>query len=133
MGDPRYFGGSIPFVKISDVTASDRRTLRETAASVTEAGSKRSRLIPKGSLILSNSGTICVPIFLGVPACIHDGFVAFEGLPDEVSQEYLFHFFNYVRPHLRDKHKQGVTQVNLNTTIVGEITIPLPPLAEQKQ
>jgi type I restriction enzyme, S subunit len=133
MGDPRYFGGPIPFVKISDVTASDGRTLRTTIASVTEAGAKRSRLIQKGSLILSNSGTICVPIFLGVAACIHDGFVTFEGLRNDVFQNYLFHFFHYVRPYLRDKHKQGVTQVNLNTTIVGEITIPLPPLAEQKR
>jgi len=89
--------------------------------------------MPKGALVLSNSGTICVPIFLGVPACIHDGFVAFDGLPEEISQEYLFHFFNYVRPHLRDKHKQGVTQVNLNTTIVGEIVLPLPPSNEQKR
>lgn len=89
--------------------------------------------MPKGALVLSNSGTICVPIFLGVPACIHDGFVAFDGLPEEISQDYLFHFFNYVRPHLRDKHKQGVTQVNLNTTIVGEIVLPLPPSNEQKR
>ncbi len=133
MGDPRYFGGPIPFVKISDVTASDGRTLRETAASVTVEGSQRSRLIRAASLILSNSGTICVPVFLGVDACIHDGFVAFDKLSGGVSQEYLFHFFNFVRPHLRNKHKQGVTQVNLNTSIVGNICIPLPPLAEQKR
>ena len=133
MGDPRYFGGSIPFVKISDVTASDGRTLRETTTTVTEDGSQRSRLLKAGSLILSNSATICVPVFLGVDACIHDGFVAFDKLSSDVSQEYLFHFFNYVRPHLRNKHKQGVTQVNLNTGIVADITIPLPPLAEQKR
>jgi type I restriction enzyme S subunit len=133
MGDPRFFGGPIPFVKISDVTASDGRVLKETSASVTIEGSKRSRLLPKGTLILSNSGTICVPVFLGVDACIHDGFVTFDDLPPEISGEFLFHFFNYVRPFLRDKHKQGVTQVNLNTGIVGEIPFPLPPLAEQRR
>lgn len=133
MGDPRYFGGPIPFVKISDVTASDGRILLRTSASVTVEGSKRSRLLPKGTLILSNSGTICVPVFLGVDACIHDGFVTFDDLPEEISTAYLFHFFNYVRPFLRDKHKQGVTQVNLNTGIVGEISFPLPPLNEQKR
>jgi type I restriction enzyme, S subunit len=133
MGDPRYFGGAIPFVKISDVTASNGRVLNETSASVTIEGSKRSRLLPKGTLILSNSGTICVPVFLGVDACIHDGFVTFDDLPPDISGEFLFHFFNYVRPFLRYKHKQGVTQVNLNTGIVSEIPFPLPPLAEQRR
>ena len=133
MGDPRYFGGDIPFVKISDVTASDRRTLRKTAFSVTEEGAKRSRLLEAGELILSNSGTVCVPIFLGMQACIHDGFVAFQNLDEKVEQDYFYHFFNYLRPKIREKHKQGVTQVNLNTTIVGELEIPLPPLDEQKR
>lgn len=78
MGDPRYFGGDIPFIKISDVTRSDGRYVYESETTVNEEGSKKSRLIKQGSIILSNSGTVCVPVFLGVKACIHDGFVAFD-------------------------------------------------------
>lgn len=132
-GSPLYFGGDIPFVKISDVTASDGRTLRHTADSVNEDGATKSRLIGSGRLILSNSGTVCVPIFLGFDACIHDGFVAFDALPQEIRQDFLYHFFNYIRPFILTKHKQGVTQVNLNTGIVSEIQIDVPPLNEQRR
>ena|SRR3984957_2191908 len=132
MGDPRYFGGTIPFVKIADVTRSDGRILLETETKVTIDGASRSRLIPAGRLILTNSATVCVPVFLGVDACIHDGFVAFEGLADFVYQEYLYYFFKYIRPYVLDEHKQGVTQVNLNTGIVGEMVLLLPPPREQQ-
>ena len=78
MGDPRYFSGTIPFVKISDVTRSDGFQLSDTVTKVTEEGCKRSRYLKKGeNSYLSNSGTVCVPIFLGVDACIHDGSVCF--------------------------------------------------------
>src|ERR1700721_2523108 len=100
MGDPRYFGGTIPFVKISDVTRSDGINLYDIEARVTKEGAKRSRLIKKGRLILTNSATVCVPIFLGVDACFHDGFVAFDALPDAIDQKYLYHFFKYIRPFI---------------------------------
>lgn len=133
MGDPRYFGGDIPFIKISDVTRSDGRYVYESETTVNEEGSKKSRLIKQGSIILSNSGTVCVPVFLGVKACIHDGFVAFDRFPESINQEYLYYFFKYIRPYILNKHKQGVTQVNLNTQIVGEIEFIFPPTEEQKR
>lgn len=40
MGDPRYFGGTIPFVKISDVTRSDGFHLYDVETKVTEDGAK---------------------------------------------------------------------------------------------
>ena len=131
MGSPKYFNGDIPFIKISDVTKIKTKNIYDSDTKVNEAGSKKSRLLPKGSLILSNSGTICVPKFLGVDACIHDGFVSFLNLNNAVSKEYLFHFFHFIRPYIIQKHKQGVTQVNLNTKIVSEFDLLLPPAEEQ--
>jgi type I restriction enzyme S subunit len=133
MGDPRYFNGNIPFIKISDVTCSDGITVHSSETKVNEEGAKKSRLLQKGTLVLSNSGTVCVPIFLGVDACIHDGFVTFDSLSEEIDRKYLYHFFKYIRPYILDKHKQGVTQVNLNTTLVGEIDLLFPPANEQKR
>ena len=80
-GDPKYFGGTIPWIMIADVTRTKGRYLTETRETVTEAGAEKSRYLPKGSLILSNSGTVCVPKFLGVAGCIHDGFVTFPKNP----------------------------------------------------
>jgi type I restriction enzyme S subunit len=97
MGDPRYFGGTIPFIKIADVTRSNGTTVYEAETMVTAEGALRSRQLSAGRLILTNSATVCVPIFLGVDACIHDGFVAFEGLPNFVCQKFLYYFFKYIR------------------------------------
>jgi type I restriction enzyme, S subunit len=133
MGDPRYFIGEIPFIKISDVTRSKGKTVLKTETKVNIAGAQKSRLLPKGSLILSNSGTVCVPKFLAVDACIHDGFVSFLNLPNEISQNYLYYFFYYIRPYIIEKHRQGITQVNLNTEIVGDFDLRIAPACEQKR
>ncbi len=64
MGDPRYFGGTIPFIKIADVTSSNGLVVYDSETKVTSEGALRSRLLKKGSLILTNSATVCVPVFL---------------------------------------------------------------------
>lgn len=132
-GDPRYFGGNIPWIMISDISREKGKFLTQTKDHVTETGAKKSRLLEKGSLILSNSGTVCVPKILGVDGCIHDGFVTFPTLAKNIELLYVYYWFEYIRPKIIRENKQGVTQVNLNTTIVKNIEIPIPPLNEQKR
>jgi type I restriction enzyme, S subunit len=131
-GDPRYFGGSIPWIMISDVTRQPGKYLVETREGVTEEGSKLSRRLPLGSLILSNSGTVCVPKILKVEGCIHDGFVSFNRLEKHVELDFAYWWFEHVRQQIIQENRQGVTQVNLNTSIVREIHFPLVPRSEQK-
>jgi len=133
MGDPKYFNGNIPFIKIGDITKLSSKYVLNSKTKVNEQGTKKSRLLSKGSLILSNSGTICIPKFLGVDACIHDGFVSFKDLPEYIDVNFLFEFFNYIRPYVIQKNKQGVTQVNLNTEIEGDIDLLIPAKEEQEQ
>ena len=130
-GDPRYFGGSIPWIMIADLSRQPGKYLFGTREHVTEAGAAKSRRIPAGSLILSNSATVCVPKILKVEGCIHDGFVAFPTLKDNASLDFAYYWFEYVRPTLIQENRQGITQVNLNTGIVRDIHFPLPPLADQ--
>jgi len=131
-GDPRYFGGKIPWIMISDVTRQPGKYLYSTKQGVTEAGAQLSRKLPAGSLILSNSGTVCVPKILKVDGCIHDGFVAFPTLERNVDLDFAFYWFEAVRPRIIDENRQGVTQVNLNTGIVREMPFPFAPRDEQK-
>ncbi|MBW4521108.1 MAG: restriction endonuclease subunit S [Scytolyngbya sp. HA4215-MV1] len=133
MGNPKYFSGNIPFIKIADITKIKGKIIFDAETKVNEEGSKKSRLLPKGSLILSNSGTVCIPKFLGAEACIHDGFVSFLGLSNEISKEFLFYYFQYLRPYVIQKHKQGITQVNLNIEIVSDFDLKLPPTNEQNR
>ncbi|MCB1810189.1 MAG: restriction endonuclease subunit S [Candidatus Competibacteraceae bacterium] len=131
-GDPRYFGGEIPWISIRDVNAEKGRFLSKTVEGVTQAGAEKSRLVPIGGLILSNSGSVCIPKILKVEGCIHDGFVTFPDLDKNFCTEYFYNLFDWMRPAVIHANKQGVTQVNLNTGIVKAFNIPIPPLAEQK-
>ena len=81
-------------------------------------------------MILSNSGTVCVPKILEVEGCIHDRFVYFNGFGTFVTSNFAYWWFEYVRPLIIQKNRQSVTQVNLNTGIVREMHLPLPPCAE---
>jgi type I restriction enzyme, S subunit len=130
-GDPRYFGGPIPWIMISDVTRQLGKYLFETREGVTDAGAALSRRLPSGSLILSNSGTVCVPKLLAIEGCIHDGFVSFNGLQAHVSLDFAYWWFENVRGQIIDENRQGITQVNLNTNIVRDIQFPLAPREEQ--
>jgi type I restriction enzyme S subunit len=130
-GDPRYFGGPIPWIKISDITKEPGVYLTRTAEGVTEEGAKKSRHLPAGTLILSNSGTVCVPRILAIDGCVHDGFVAFPDLTQQIDILYLLYHFDCIRPRVIQANRQGMTQVNLNTTIVRDLAIALPSLTEQ--
>ena len=132
-GDPRYFGGSIPWISIADITAQRGKFLLSTREGVTEAGAKLSRLLKPGTLIVSNSATVCVPKILKYEGCIHDGFVALLDLSADIDRDYLYHYFNAVRSTVRDRNQQGATQVNLNTGIFRDLVVPVPPLKEQQR
>ena len=132
-GDPRYFGGTIPWIMIRDISKEKGKFLTKTKDTVTEEGAKKSRLLKKGSLILSNSGTVCVPKILKVEGCIHDGFLTFPDIPKNMNIDYAYYWFEKIRTKIRQENQQGVTQVNLNIQIVKIIDVPLPPLDEQKR
>jgi type I restriction enzyme, S subunit len=130
-GDPRYFGGEIPWFKIGDATKGKSRFLSKTAEFVTELGAKNSVKISEGTLIISNSGvSLGFAIFAGVTGCVHDGWLVlnkFNGL----DPKYLYYSINYLTNFLREM-ADGTTQPNLNTTIARNLLIPVPPLYEQK-
>jgi type I restriction enzyme, S subunit len=124
VGDPKYFGGNIPWIKIADVSKSPSPYLFSTKETVTEEGAKKSVHLPKNSLIISNSGTVGKPIFLTRDGCIHDGWLYFENLI-EISQEFLYFYLLTLTAHL-NLMGDGTVQKNLNTTIVGEIKFVFP-------
>ena len=118
---------------IRDISKEKGKFLTKTKDTVTEEGAKKSRLLKKDSLILSNSGTVCVPKILKVEGCIHDGFLTFSDIPKNMNIDYAYYWFEKIRTKIRQENQQGITQVNLNIQIVKDIDVPLPPLNEQKR
>lgn len=131
-GDPRYFGGSCPWITVGEITKDGFKFLTETSHFVTEAGRERSRFITAGTLLLTNSGaTLGVPKITAIDGCINDGSVALLGLAEPV-KSYLYWFLRGKTEALRSLN-QGAAQPNLNTSIVKAIEVPLPPLDEQTE
>ena len=129
IGDSRYFdtNGEFSWVRISDVTASDKY-LEETTQRLSRLGQSLSVELEPGALFLSIAGSIGKPIITRIRCCIHDGFVYFPQFSG--STEFLYRVFSCKGPFIR-LGKLG-TQLNLNTDTVGAICLGWPTSSEQK-
>lgn len=130
--DPRWFSASgRGWIRISDVTACDTY-LQETAQYLSPLGEAKSVRVDPGDLIMSICATIGVPRIVGIPACIHDGFVVFRNYEANLDRMFLFYFLSFISARLANSGQPG-TQKNINTTIVGDIEIPKIAIPEQKR
>jgi type I restriction enzyme, S subunit len=131
-GDPKYFGGNIPWITVGPITADHNPYLKSVPETVTEAGRERSRYIEPETLLLTNSGaTLGVPKITLIGGCINDGVAALLDV-DYPLKLYLLYFLHSQTTRLRGVN-QGAAQPNLNTAIIKAINVPLPPLAEQER
>lgn len=131
-GDPRYFDGDhLPWITVGDVTGTSGMYLHGTRAKLTVEGAKFTRLIPPATLILTNSGaTLGVPKITRELSGANDGIAVFLNLKD-VSKECLFYILESKTDYFRKELAPGVGQPNLNTELLGEVAIPIPPPSEQ--
>jgi len=124
IADQIYFeGGTIPWLKIADATASHIYIYR-TKEYVNDFGASFSRKLPPGSLIVAASGTLGFPMFLGVEACIHDGWIYFEGIKESM-KEYFYFSFIYLKKYF-ESISYGAAIQNINTGIVKGSPLTLP-------
>lgn len=118
----------ISWVKIADASASETRFIKKTKECIKEEG--RSTSVKVGDLIVSNSATPGIPKFMGIDACVHDGWLVFDDYKD-LDKLYLYYFFLDYRRTL-EYSASGTVFVNLQTEIVRNIEMNLPPFAEQR-
>ena len=130
-GDPKYFGGNIPWITVNSITKDDNMYLYEGSGFLTEEGKKRSRFVNSETLLLTNSGaTLGVPKITKVAGCFNDGVAALLDLKSP-TKEYLYYYLLMLTETLRNIN-QGAAQPNLNTSIIKSIPVPLAPLEHQK-
>ncbi|MGW1260160.1 restriction endonuclease subunit S [Streptomyces sp. NPDC002513] len=126
------FGGSIPWVKIGDML---QGCITRTEESITELAIKNSsaKILPAGTVLVSIFATIGRTAVLGVDAATNQ---AIAGLtprnPELISPLFLRRFLDSIVPELESKAK-GVAQLNINSTILRALEIPVPPPEEQQR
>lgn len=133
-GSPVYYGGSIPFLKVADLTKDEAKFVTTYTATVNEAGVPHSRYVEPNTLMLTNSGaTLGVPKICTFGTCFNDGIQAFLNLPDDVLKEYLYYFLRSKTRWFRDWAARGQGQPNLNTDMVKGMQFPHPLLPKQRR
>jgi len=131
-GDPKYYDGNIPFLKVRDITKDNGKYLTTFEYTIKEAGLHKTRQIKPNTLLLSNSGaTLGVPKICMIEATMNDGIAAFLNL-DERSNLYLYYFWVSKTKELRNIN-MGAAQPNLNTDIIKNYLIPYCSFEQQTQ
>lgn len=131
--DPRYFvDGNIPWIKIADATASGKY-IYETKEHVNDYGASFSKKLKPNTLIIAASGTLGFPKFLGCEGCIHDGWIYFSDIKENlILPDYLYYYLITLRGYYNNL-SYGAAIQNINTPIIKKTKIYLPTIREQKQ
>ena len=114
----------MPWVKISDASASASKYLFKTAEYIIPDGIPKSRTVIKGTMIVSNSASPGLPMIMEITACVHDGWLIIDDY-HEVSQEYMYYHFLNERQNLVHSSNGSVFN-NLKTEIVKTHPIIVP-------
>ena len=122
----------VPWIKISDATASNSRFIEKTKEFIKTSGISKSREVFPGDLILSNSATPGIPKFMKIYACIHDGWLLLRNF-NGAEKEFIY----WLLLNERDKLIQqgnGSVFTNLKTDILKNHIVNIPDdIEEQKR
>ena len=122
----------INWIKIGDAVEESKYILF-TKEKIRPEGIKKSRFVHKGDVILSNSMSFGKPYILGIDGCIHDGWLVLHDNNNTFSKDYLYYVLS--SPIMYSKFTQlavGGVVNNLNSNIVREVVVAIPPLSTQQ-
>lgn len=120
----------INWIKIGDTTES--MYITKTAQKIIPEGAKKSRFVQSGDFLLSNSMSFGRPYILSIDGCIHDGWLVLRDKDNLFDKHFLYYCLSAPVTYAKFKSMAvGGVVNNLNSEMVRNIEIPLPPLEEQ--
>ena len=122
----------INWIKIGDAVEGSKY-INATKEKIRKEGMKKSRFVHKGDFILSNSMSFGKPYILGVDGCIHDGWLVIHDDHNTFNKDYLYYYLG--SPTMYRKFASlavGGVVNNLNSQLVRNVCIAIPPIEEQK-
>jgi type I restriction enzyme, S subunit len=133
-GRADYFGGSIPWVKTTEVR---NNIITSTEETITEEGLKNSsaKIYPKGSLLIAMYGqgaTRGRTAKLGIDAATNQACAVLFDIAPKIQTDYLWYYLISQYEAMRAM-ASGNNQPNMNAKMVNNLRIPLPPITIQNQ
>ena len=127
-----YWGGEIPWVVPSELTALRGRYLDASREFITRQGLETSslRVLPAGSVLLTSRATIGATAINTLPVTTNQGFQNLVGVSG-VDRLWLYYCVSAMR-HELEKRSAGSTFREVSRDAVRSLPILLPPLAEQR-
>ena len=123
----------VNWIKIGDMPHFGR-IVTSTEEKITREGAKKSRLVKKGDLILSNSMSYGLPYIMGVDGYIHDGWFVLKDFEDTFDKDYLCNLL--ISSAIQNQYKRlaagGVVQ-NISSDLVNSVSVSIPLMEEQKK
>ncbi len=123
----------INWIKIGDATEGSKH-ITSTKEKIKPEGMKKSRFVHKGDFILSNSMSFGRPYILAVDGCIHDGWLVIHDNDNRFDKNYLYYYLG--SPNIYTEFKRlavGGVVNNLNSELVRNVKVCIPPLVEQEK
>ena len=132
-GKSHFYGGNIPWAKISDIENSVNGILTETEEKITDEGLKSigNRIFPKGTLLFAMYGSIGKVAITGQELATNQAILGIRPKGNkEVYLPYLKVWFESNKQKLINQGR-GVALQNLSATIIRNLEVPLPSFSDQ--
>ncbi len=123
----------VPWIKIGD-SIRGSKYITSTRERVTPEGAAKSRRVQPGDFVLSNSMSFGRPYISKIEGCIHDGWLAISEYEASFLPDFMYHLLGSAPVQGEFARRAGAGTVrNLNADIVKAVTVPVPPMAEQRR
>lgn len=123
----------VNWISIRDASNSSKY-ITKTEKKILPTGVSKSRLVKPGDFLLTNSMSFGRPYILQTSGCIHDGWLVLSGDNEVVDQDYFYHLLGSDLIYRKFVSlAAGAVVKNLNSVLVRNVRVPLPPLPEQRR
>ena len=108
--------------------------ITHTKEKIKPEGTKKSRYVQPGDFLLSNSMSFGRPYILTIDGYIHDGWLVLRDKNNRFDKMFLYAMLSssYAVSSFESMAAGSVVK-NLNKELVGNLSVPVPPIEEQKQ
>ena len=126
--EPRFFGGSIPFIQTGDVVQANGR-IKEHSQTLNELGLSISRLFNAGTIVMTIAANIGETAIASYPVAFPDSLVGIT--PRKMDARFLEYLLR-TQKHRLNRFAPLSAQKNINLEDIRPMLIPNPSSREQR-